>query len=42
MFFFYIFRGRELIYDLFEVVMGMRMMYNFFCIGGVVIDLFYG
>lgn len=31
-----------MIYDLFEVVIGMWMMYNYFCIGGVVVDLFYG
>lgn len=28
--FFYIFRERELIYDLFEAATGMRMMHNFF------------
>jgi len=40
--FFYIFRERELIYDLFEAVTGMRMMHNFFRIGGVAADLPYG
>ena len=33
--FFYIFREREFIYDLFEAATGMRMMHNYFCIGGV-------
>ncbi|KAK4433514.1 NAD(P)H-quinone oxidoreductase subunit H, chloroplastic [Sesamum alatum] len=37
--FFYIFRERELIYDLFEAATGMRMMHNYFRIGGVVADL---
>nr|YP_010884200.1 NADH dehydrogenase subunit 7 [Helleborus lividus]WIW41842.1 NADH dehydrogenase subunit 7 [Helleborus lividus] len=32
--FFYIFRERELIYDLFESATGMRMMHNYFRIGG--------
>ncbi|KAK5825707.1 hypothetical protein PVK06_020566 [Gossypium arboreum] len=40
--FFYIFRERELIYDLFEVATGMRMMNNSFRIGGVTTDLPYG
>nr|WCD67015.1 NdhH [Impatiens morsei] len=40
--FFYIFRERELIYDLFEAATGMRMMHNYFCIGGVTADLPYG
>ncbi|QCE06697.1 NADH dehydrogenase I subunit 7 [Vigna unguiculata] len=40
--FFYIFRERELIYDLFEAATGMRMMHNFFRIGGVATDLPYG
>ncbi|KAD5960619.1 hypothetical protein E3N88_12091 [Mikania micrantha] len=40
--FFYIFRERELIYDLFEAATGMRMMHNFFRIGGVAADLPYG
>lgn len=40
--FFYIFRERELIYDLFEAATGMRMMHNFFRIGGVADDLPYG
>ncbi|KAL2340325.1 hypothetical protein Fmac_008265 [Flemingia macrophylla] len=39
--FFYIFREREL-YDLFEAATGMRMMHNFFRIGGLAIDLPYG
>jgi NAD(P)H-quinone oxidoreductase subunit H len=40
--FFYIFREREMIYDLFETATGMRMMHNFFRIGGVAADLPYG
>ncbi|KAL5643987.1 hypothetical protein ACJX0J_004233 [Zea mays] len=40
--FFYIFRERELIYDLFEAATGMRMMHNYFRIGGVAADLPYG
>ncbi|KAM3730278.1 hypothetical protein ACB098_12G075700 [Castanea mollissima] len=28
--FFYIFKGRELVYDLFEAAMGMRMMHNLY------------
>nr|USW06941.1 NADH-plastoquinone oxidoreductase subunit 7 [Asplenium scolopendrium var. americanum] len=40
--FFYIFREREMIYDLFEAVTGMRMMHNYFRIGGVAADLPYG
>ncbi|GJQ99957.1 NADH dehydrogenase subunit 7 [Tanacetum coccineum] len=40
--FFYIFRERELIYDLFEAATGMRMMHNFFRIGGVAADLPHG
>uniref|UniRef100_A0A8I6X3U2 NAD(P)H dehydrogenase subunit H n=1 Tax=Hordeum vulgare subsp. vulgare TaxID=112509 RepID=A0A8I6X3U2_HORVV len=40
--FFYIFRERELIYDLFEAIIGMRMMHNYFRIGGVAADLPYG
>ncbi|WP_218081626.1 NAD(P)H-quinone oxidoreductase subunit H [Anthocerotibacter panamensis] len=39
---FYIFRERELIYDLFEAATGMRMMHNYFRIGGVAADLTYG
>ncbi|QCE14651.1 NADH dehydrogenase I subunit 7 [Vigna unguiculata] len=39
--FFYIFRERELIYDLFEAATGMRMMHNFFRIGGVAKDKCY-
>ncbi|KAL2225076.1 UNVERIFIED_CONTAM: NAD(P)H-quinone oxidoreductase subunit H, chloroplastic, partial [Sesamum indicum] len=39
--FFYIFRERELIYDLFEAATGMRMMHNYFRIGGVAADLPY-
>ncbi|XP_015960752.1 NAD(P)H-quinone oxidoreductase subunit H, chloroplastic-like [Arachis duranensis] len=39
---FYIFRERELIYDLFEAATGMRMMHNFFRIGGVAADLPHG
>lgn len=40
--FFYIFREREMIYDLFEAATGMRMMHNYFRIGGVAVDLPYG
>jgi NAD(P)H-quinone oxidoreductase subunit H len=40
--FFYIFREREMIYDLFESATGMRMMHNYFRIGGVAVDLPYG
>uniref|UniRef100_UPI0030FE110F NADH-plastoquinone oxidoreductase subunit 7 n=1 Tax=Cyathodium cavernarum TaxID=351593 RepID=UPI0030FE110F len=40
--FFYIFREREMIYDLFESATGMRMMHNYFRIGGVSVDLPYG
>ncbi len=40
--FFYIFRERELIYDLFEAATGMRMMHNYFRVGGVAADLPYG
>ncbi|GJS06786.1 retrovirus-related pol polyprotein from transposon TNT 1-94 [Tanacetum coccineum] len=40
--FFYIFRVRELIYDLFEAATGMRMMHNFFSIEGVAADLPHG
>ena len=40
--FFYIFREREMIYDLFESATGMRMMHNYFRIGGVAADLPYG
>ncbi|KAL2237786.1 UNVERIFIED_CONTAM: NAD(P)H-quinone oxidoreductase subunit H, chloroplastic [Sesamum indicum] len=40
--FFYIFRERELIYDLFEAATGKRMMHNYFRIGGVAADLPYG
>ncbi|AGY60182.1 NAD(P)H-quinone oxidoreductase subunit H [Gloeobacter kilaueensis] len=40
--FFYIFRERELIYDLFEAATGMRMMHNYFRVGGVAVDLPYG
>nr|YP_009729227.1 NADH-plastoquinone oxidoreductase subunit 7 [Allium cyathophorum]QHQ72902.1 NADH-plastoquinone oxidoreductase subunit 7 [Allium cyathophorum] len=40
--FFYIFRERELLYDLFEAATGMRMMHNYFRIGGVATDLPYG
>nr|YP_009240184.1 NADH-plastoquinone oxidoreductase subunit 7 [Sciadopitys verticillata]AMO00719.1 NADH-plastoquinone oxidoreductase subunit 7 [Sciadopitys verticillata]BAW34603.1 NADH-plastoquinone oxidoreductase subunit 7 [Sciadopitys verticillata]BCK60772.1 NADH-plastoquinone oxidoreductase subunit [Sciadopitys verticillata] len=40
--FFYIFREREMIYDLFEAATGMRMMHNYFRIGGVSVDLPYG
>ena len=32
---FYIFRERELVYDLFEAATGMRMMHNYFRIGEV-------
>ncbi|KAL3618281.1 hypothetical protein CASFOL_038602 [Castilleja foliolosa] len=40
--FFYIFQERELIYDLFEAATGMRMMHNYFRIGGVAADLPHG
>nr|Q9MUL0.1 RecName: Full=NAD(P)H-quinone oxidoreductase subunit H, chloroplastic; AltName: Full=NAD(P)H dehydrogenase subunit H; AltName: Full=NADH-plastoquinone oxidoreductase 49 kDa subunit; AltName: Full=NADH-plastoquinone oxidoreductase subunit H [Mesostigma viride]AAF43888.1 49 kDa subunit of NADH-plastoquinone [Mesostigma viride]WKT08215.1 49 kDa subunit of NADH-plastoquinone oxidoreductase [Mesostigma viride] len=40
--FFYILREREMIYDLFEAATGMRMMHNYFRIGGVASDLPYG
>ena len=40
--FFYIFREREFIYDVFEAATGMRMTHNFFRIGGVVADLPHG
>lgn len=40
--FFYILREREMIYDLFESATGMRMMHNYFRIGGVAVDLPYG
>jgi len=40
--FFYIFREREMIYDLFESATGMRMMHNYFRVGGVAADLPYG
>eukprot|EP01018_Ginkgo_biloba_P037104 Gb_40562 [translate_table: standard] len=40
--FFYISREREIIYDLFKAATGMRMMHNYFRIGGVVVDLPYG
>nr|WKT06270.1 49 kDa subunit of NADH-plastoquinone oxidoreductase [Interfilum sp. SAG 2147]WKT06271.1 49 kDa subunit of NADH-plastoquinone oxidoreductase [Interfilum sp. SAG 2147] len=40
--FFYILREREIISDLFESATGMRMMHNYFRIGGVACDLPYG
>lgn len=40
--FFYILREREMIYDLFESATGMRMMHNYFRVGGVAADLPYG
>lgn len=40
--FFYVLREREIIYDLFESATGMRMMHNFFRVGGVAADLPYG
>nr|WGO61561.1 NADH dehydrogenase subunit 7 [Aneura pinguis]WGO61647.1 NADH dehydrogenase subunit 7 [Aneura pinguis] len=40
--FFYIFREREMVYDLFEAATGMRMMHNSFRVGGVAVDLPYG
>ncbi|CAN6454646.1 unnamed protein product [Victoria cruziana] len=40
--FFYIFRERELLYDLFEAATGMRIMHNYFRIGGIDADLPYG
>ncbi|KAK5811805.1 hypothetical protein PVK06_027178 [Gossypium arboreum] len=39
--FFYIFRERELVYDLFEAATGMRLMHNYFCIRGMAADLPY-
>ncbi|KAH0854211.1 LOW QUALITY PROTEIN: hypothetical protein HID58_090114, partial [Brassica napus] len=41
-FFFLYFREREFVYDLFEAATGMRMMHNFFRIGGIAADLPYG
>jgi len=40
--FFYIFRERELVHDLFKAAIGMRMVHNYFHIGGVAVDLPYG
>ncbi len=41
--FFYIFREREMIYDLWEAVTGYRMVNNnYFRVGGVAVDLPYG
>jgi NAD(P)H-quinone oxidoreductase subunit H len=40
--FFYILREREMIYDLLEAATGMRMMHNYFRVGGVAVDLPYG
>jgi NAD(P)H-quinone oxidoreductase subunit H len=41
--FFYVFRERELIYDLWEAVTGYRMVnHNYWRIGGVAVDLPYG
>nr|YP_010463864.1 NADH-plastoquinone oxidoreductase subunit 7 [Anemia phyllitidis]UUL71130.1 NADH-plastoquinone oxidoreductase subunit 7 [Anemia phyllitidis] len=40
--FFYTFREREMIYDSFEAATGMRMMHNYFRIGGVAADSPYG
>jgi NAD(P)H-quinone oxidoreductase subunit H len=41
--FFYIFREREMIYDLWEAVSGYRMVNNnYFRVGGVAVDLPYG
>ncbi|AGY58330.1 NAD(P)H-quinone oxidoreductase subunit H [Gloeobacter kilaueensis] len=41
--FFYIFREREMIYDLFEAATGLRMIgNNYFRVGGVTVDLPYG
>ncbi|KAL2943779.1 NAD(P)H-quinone oxidoreductase subunit H chloroplastic [Bienertia sinuspersici] len=40
--YFYIFRERELIYYLFEATTSMKMMYNYFRIGGVAANLPYG
>ncbi|KAI7987675.1 hypothetical protein LOK49_LG13G00104 [Camellia lanceoleosa] len=40
--FFYIFRERELIYDLFKAATGMQMMHNYFRIGGIAADLPHG
>ncbi|WP_396033669.1 NAD(P)H-quinone oxidoreductase subunit H [Candidatus Cyanaurora vandensis] len=39
---FYIFRERELVYDLFEAVTGSRLMHNYHRIGGVAADITYG
>ena len=40
--FFYIFRERELVYDLFNAATNMRMMHNYFHIGRVAADLPHG
>jgi len=40
--FFYTFREREMVYDLFEAATGMRMMHNYVRVGGVAADLPYG
>ncbi|KAL5561006.1 hypothetical protein UlMin_030753 [Ulmus minor] len=40
--FFYIFRERVLVYDLFKATNGMRMMHNYFLIRGVATNLPYG
>ncbi|KAB1998239.1 hypothetical protein ES319_D12G075400v1 [Gossypium barbadense] len=40
--FFYIFRERELVYDLFEAATSIRMMHNYFHIRGMAADLTYG
>lgn len=34
-------KRRELVYDLFEVATGTRMMHNYFRIGGLAVDLPY-
>ncbi|MFN8614845.1 MAG: hypothetical protein U0003_02900 [Vampirovibrionales bacterium] len=38
-YFFYAFRDREAIFDLFEDLTGARMMYNYFRFGGVNADM---
>ena len=39
---FYLLGEREMIYDLFEAIIGVWMMHNYFWIGGVIRDIPYG